>query len=192
MPAARGGPGDLEPGLPVPHHGQVATHSDWPRLAAFVRERRTDMGLTQEDVRAAGGPSTATMRLIEGGLQGAFQPATLRDLEDALRWRRGSVRAVLSGGDPVPLGEAAAPAPPPPRPAPVPGQDVRAALYEALRALNAPLREQVLAEARSGALADPLERMIWESPEFAADERAEEIVNLRARRAGSAARRAAG
>ena len=32
-----------------------------------------------------------------------YQPATLRDLEKALRWQRGSVRQILAGGDPVPF-----------------------------------------------------------------------------------------
>ncbi len=75
---------------------------DWERLAEFARERRDELGLTQEDVRAAGGPSTASIRLIEGALQHAYQPATLRDLERALQWERGSVARILAGGDPVP------------------------------------------------------------------------------------------
>lgn len=184
--------GRLAPGAPVPHHGQVAmSNGDWRRLAAFVRDRRTDLGLTQEDVRSAGGPATATMRLIEGGLQDRYQPAILARLEDALRWGRGSVRRVLAGGDPVPLDDAPAARPaaavsrPPAGPDP---QAVRAALWTALSAVNAPLREQVLAEARAGALADPLERMIWAAAEFTEAERAEEIANLRARRAALQAR----
>ena len=82
----------------------MAADRDWDRLAEATRERRVELGLTQEDVRAAGGPSTATMRLIEGALQHGYQPATLRDLEQALRWERGSVGRLLDGGDPVPLG----------------------------------------------------------------------------------------
>jgi hypothetical protein len=75
---------------------------DWERLAEFVRERRVELGLTQEDARAAGGPSTATMRLIEGALQRSYQPATLRDLERVMQWERGSARMILAGGEPVP------------------------------------------------------------------------------------------
>ena len=82
---------------------------DWDRLAGFARERRVELGLTQEDVRAAGGPSTASIRLIEGALQRAYQPATLRDLERALQWERGSVARILAGGDPLPLGDVRAP-----------------------------------------------------------------------------------
>jgi hypothetical protein len=160
---------------------------DWPRLAAFVRDRRTDLGLTQEDVHAAGGPAPATMRLIEGALQLSYRPEILKRLEDALRWQRGSVRAVHEGREPVPLEDAAggapsAAVPAAPRPAPSPDQGVRAALYAALALVNAPLREVVLAEARNGLLADPVERAIWDAPGLSAGERAEEIANLRARR----------
>ena len=79
----------------------MAADRDWDRLAEFTRERRTELGMTQEDVRAAGGPSTATMRLIEGALQPGYQPATLRDLEKVFQWERGSVARILAGGDPV-------------------------------------------------------------------------------------------
>jgi transcriptional regulator with XRE-family HTH domain len=80
-----------------------------------------------------------------------------------------------------------------PRPAPAPDEAVRAALYAALDAVNAPLREQVLAEAKAGPFTDPVERAIWESsPEFTPEERAREIAGYRARRAGGAGRRAAG
>ena len=80
----------------------MAASEDWDRLAEATRERRVELGMTQEDVRAAGGPSTATMRLIEGALQRSYQPATLRDLEKALRWERGSAARLL-GGEPAPL-----------------------------------------------------------------------------------------
>ena len=81
----------------------MATGKDWDRLAEFARERRVELGMTQEDVRGAGGPSTATVRLIEGALQQGYQPATLRDLEKALQWERGSVARILAGGNPAPV-----------------------------------------------------------------------------------------
>ena len=90
--------------------GGMATGKDWDRLAEHVRERRTELGMTQEDVRHAGGPSTATMRLIEGSLQKAYQPSILARLERALQWRPRSVQRILDGGDPVPLDEAGPPA----------------------------------------------------------------------------------
>jgi hypothetical protein len=78
----------------------AAKEPDWDRLAELVRERRVELGMTQEDARSAGGPSTATMRLLEGALQRSYQPSTLRDLEKVLQWERGSVRRILAGGDP--------------------------------------------------------------------------------------------
>lgn len=183
--------------------GGVATRKDWPRLANEVRTRRTELGLTQEDARAAGGPSTATMRLIEGALQDAYTPAILRRLEGAMRWRPGSVRDILAGGDPVPLdGAPSAPAlapapvlPPDPvlghilaaarrRPAPGAPSAVRAHLFAALAAVNAPLSAQVLAEAAAGRpFTDPVERAVWASPDWSDEEKAEEIASYRARRA---------
>ena len=73
---------------------------DRQRLAAFVRERRTALGLSQEQVAAAGGPSSATQRKIENGHHGSY-PATQRRLETALGWEHGSARRILDGGDPI-------------------------------------------------------------------------------------------
>jgi len=88
----------------------MAASRGWVRLAEFTRERRVELGLTQEDVRAAGGPSTATMRLIEGALQERYQLSTLRDLERALRWGRGSAASILDGGEPAAMDVAPLPA----------------------------------------------------------------------------------
>lgn len=78
-----------------------ATEQDWRRLASKVIERRNELGLTQEDVRAAGGPSTATMRLVEGALQDSYKDASLARLERALQWRVGSIDRILQGLDPI-------------------------------------------------------------------------------------------
>jgi transcriptional regulator with XRE-family HTH domain len=74
---------------------------DWGRLARYVRERREDLGFTQEDVATKGGPSTATLRLIENGTQETYRQKSLRQLEAALGWEPGSVRKILDGGEPV-------------------------------------------------------------------------------------------
>ena len=97
----------------------MAVEQDWQRLAKCVRDRRGDLGLTQEEVSAAGGPSTPSLRVIERGQQSRYKPASLRRLENALQWQRGSVRAILDGGEPVPVAGSAAPAPaaPPHQPA---------------------------------------------------------------------------
>lgn len=74
---------------------------DWQRLAKYVVDRRNAYGWTQEDVRAAGGPSTATMRLIEGALQDSYKPRVIASLERALLWKPGSVDEVLAGKEPI-------------------------------------------------------------------------------------------
>ena len=73
---------------------------DYPRLGRYVRERRTDLGLTQEEIATRGGPSTATLRLIEGG-KGPFRAKSLRQLADALHWTPESPRAILAGREPA-------------------------------------------------------------------------------------------
>lgn len=73
---------------------------DWPRLGHYVRERRTELGLTQEEIATRGGPSTATLRLIEGG-KGPFRAKSLRQLADALHWTAESPHAILAGREPA-------------------------------------------------------------------------------------------
>ena len=80
------------------------TTNDRDRLASYVRERRDALGLTQEDVATRGGPSTATLRLIETASPEspvAFRPKSLRQLETALGWEEGSAHAILRGGVPA-------------------------------------------------------------------------------------------
>jgi transcriptional regulator with XRE-family HTH domain len=93
---------------------------DWPHLGRLVRERRTDLGLTQAEIHGAGGPSPATLYLIESGRRGSYRPQVLRRLERALGWRAGDIRRVLAGGQPETEGESepapSAPAPAPPAP----------------------------------------------------------------------------
>lgn len=81
----------------------MAIGSDWQRVAEYVRDRRIDLDMTQADVHSAGGPSPATQRLIEGALQDSYQSAILARLERALKWERGSIRAIRRGGEPVPV-----------------------------------------------------------------------------------------
>ena len=75
-------------------------------LARSVRERRLDLGLTQAELTAKGGPGTVTIRHIEGAEQAHYRPATLRALEKALDWPRGTIDAILTGS-PMPSPQAA-------------------------------------------------------------------------------------
>lgn len=81
------------------------------RVAAAIKDRREAKRLRQEDVSAAGGPSKAVMFQLENAAEKGYSDATIGKLEDALQWRRGSVAAIVAGGDPTPLDE---PAPQPP------------------------------------------------------------------------------
>lgn len=73
-------------------------------LGRAVRTRRTQLGLTQEEVNAHGGPSDTTLTKIENGEGANPAASTLRKLDTALRWRPGSAQRVLEGeGDAEPL-----------------------------------------------------------------------------------------
>lgn len=73
------------------------------RLGRYVRTRRRELKMTQADVQAADGPSTATLRLIEGGKHTDFRDGTGGALESAIKWAPGSIDATLAGGEPTPL-----------------------------------------------------------------------------------------
>lgn len=73
----------------------VTINEDWQALAEAVKAEREDQGLTQEQIANMGGPSTATMRLIEGAMQAGYRARTLVSLERALGWPRGRVRRIL-------------------------------------------------------------------------------------------------
>lgn len=71
------------------------------RLGRLVRARRKALKLTQADVQKVDGPSTATLRLIEGGKHTDFRGGTGASLESAIQWRPGSIDKILAGGDPI-------------------------------------------------------------------------------------------
>lgn len=80
------------------------------RLDAAMDARRLDLGLTWQEVAQAASISPATLRAMRAGTN---MPSALtrRRLEDALRWERGSIQAILDGGDPTPVDAPANPAP---------------------------------------------------------------------------------
>lgn len=90
---------------------------DWEKLGQEVRTRRTELGYTQTDVQAAGGPSTALLRGIENATSKTLSRSKRRDLEQVLRWPRGHIDSILAGhptqGSLLDVG---APAPPTIRP----------------------------------------------------------------------------
>lgn len=168
---------------------------DRQRLAKFVRERRTALGLSQEQVAAAGGPSSATQRKIENGHHGSY-PATQRRLETALGWEHGSARRILDGGDPVPAppavtaaaGVAAATAS---AAGTAVVTDAQSRIGQAIADKVFAIEDEVWAEIRAarrggapedGIFADPAEQALWSMPLTPEDQRATNIAYLRAMR----------
>lgn len=77
---------------------------DIARLGVYVEARRKELGLSQADLAARGGPSDTTVSKIELGRAQRIQAKTARELDDALEWLPGSSEVVMSGGYPTPLG----------------------------------------------------------------------------------------
>lgn len=73
------------------------------RLAEAVADRRKQLNLTLDQLKARGGPSDVTTGKIEKA--GIPEPSarTLRRLDAGLRWIEGSSARVVAGGEPVPV-----------------------------------------------------------------------------------------
>lgn len=77
---------------------------DWRRLSRFVRERRAELGISQDEVAARGGPSSVTLTKIE---LDRWNPSptraqkTLALLDKGLSWDDGGARAAAKGGEPT-------------------------------------------------------------------------------------------
>jgi hypothetical protein len=67
------------------------------RLADAVVAQRTHLGLSQMQVWQAGGPSNSTLTDIEKGRATSLEYGTLRKLDVALQWERGTALSYLSG-----------------------------------------------------------------------------------------------
>lgn len=70
---------------------------DIARLGRAVRDRRTELGMTQDDVGRAGGPSDVTVRGIENVTARKVYATTLGKLDTALQWEPGTAAAHLHG-----------------------------------------------------------------------------------------------
>ncbi|WP_430336150.1 hypothetical protein [Rhodococcus sp. ACT016] len=73
------------------------------RFGRIVRKRRLGLGMTQDQVTLAGGPSDKRQTKIEHGTPPAASLTTLAKLDQALRWEPGSAAAALNGGTPTPI-----------------------------------------------------------------------------------------
>lgn len=77
---------------------------DLERFGRIVLDRRIELGLSQEDVAAAGGPTDTTLGKIENcEWTPGNRKVTLRKLDAGLRWEPGSAVRTLAGGDPTPI-----------------------------------------------------------------------------------------
>lgn len=70
-------------------------------LGETVLDRRHDLRLSKEEAARRGGMSVKTWTAVETGKE--VRATTYVGVEDALEWKRGSVSAILDGGDPTPL-----------------------------------------------------------------------------------------
>jgi hypothetical protein len=65
----------------------------WEKLGAEVRSRRSELGFTQADVTARGGPAVPTLRAIENNRTERMSARLRRALEKALNWAPRSIDA---------------------------------------------------------------------------------------------------
>ncbi|WP_441964645.1 helix-turn-helix domain-containing protein [Mycolicibacterium houstonense] len=71
------------------------------RLIHFVKQRLSDLGITQEELAARGGPDRSTLgKLRSRPGQQTPTVATLLAYDDTLGWDRGSAAVTLLGGTP--------------------------------------------------------------------------------------------
>lgn len=75
------------------------TPEQWQRVADAVRRRRHYLNMTQAELAAAAGLSTAVIQVIEGAKQpnGTIAVRTATSLSYALKWDGDGIRAVLEG-----------------------------------------------------------------------------------------------
>lgn len=83
------------------------TPEDRARLAREVKQRRTQLELTQTQLEGAGGPSISFVSKVESRKAVPYDGISIVRLERALQWEEGSVAAILDGGRPTPISTSA-------------------------------------------------------------------------------------
>lgn len=71
-------------------------NSGWVLLGTLVRRRREHLGLKQGDLAQYGGPAVSTVGKIERAEQQTYPTRTQHQLENALGWKRGTVREIVA------------------------------------------------------------------------------------------------
>ncbi|NJP24397.1 hypothetical protein FLW53_09315 [Microbispora sp. SCL1-1] len=85
------------------HRPETTVETTTP-LDATMNARRIELGLSWDEIAAKAGVSTAFLREYRKGRKGA-RDLTRALLEDALKWKRGSLDALAAGGQPEPADE---------------------------------------------------------------------------------------
>ena len=131
------------------------------QLGGWVRERRKQLGLTQEEAAARGPMSDKTLLTVESCKAAGVRKPTRRALERVLQWEPGSVDDAIDKGhqprplpgtedSPADLGDDTSPGETPTQADPFASAKVALALREQIPALRASLEpsllEQVLAD----------------------------------------------
>lgn len=175
------------------------TPMSWATLGTAVRERRYELGLSQADVTARGGPSVETLRAVEKNRAGRLTDKLRRALERAIDWETGSIDDILDGSPPRPRPPTATvaearPATPANGPGPAPNAAERFAVAEHLikvRRTFATHRDDMgetaraAIEAEFASAARELEdAMVWMLPWLGDEERASAIRILGELRSG--------
>ncbi|MCX5601556.1 helix-turn-helix transcriptional regulator [Streptomyces phaeochromogenes] len=80
---------------------------DWNRLATAIREARKRHGWGQSELAKEAGIGYSTVQRLESGSGYTTMPLTIDRVERALGWAPRSAEAIVAGGDPVLLVEAA-------------------------------------------------------------------------------------
>lgn len=76
-----------------------ADRAGWERVAKAVTDRRTALGMTQEELASAALVSPTTIRYIETASRPAYRALTLARVAQALDWPSTRFVEVLAGGD---------------------------------------------------------------------------------------------
>lgn len=71
--------------------------ADWERVARFVKEARTALGLRQKETETSAG----TWTKIENAKERSYKEWSLAQVERDLKWLPGTIRHIAAGGLPI-------------------------------------------------------------------------------------------
>lgn len=78
--------------------------TEWERLAQLVKERRVTLGMnTTKALAEATGLTARALGDLENARRSNYGEGTKVRVENALRWKPGSIAQILQGGDPIEL-----------------------------------------------------------------------------------------